>query len=453
MATSATFYLNAPSLGSATAVFTDPEMTICAGDGFYSDGVIVRELVSCSLLPQETCAGCGPTQFDVAVWARTSEPLAELPCPDCPPEYTATIGSCYLIETTAATPPTSPTTLNNYPNIAYGNNGTLIFDNVTIDGAGVVGSHLTSSFWTNTSTTTGGRMNDCGVWDTATPSATATLGFTACIEVLETKTYFVGFGNDNYGTLYLNGSTPVFTQNATIMKSNINAQGYPTSSVSATPFEYWYIYPIVLNAGTNYVTMKGTNIVTSGSNPALLGCEIYNATPSELAAVTNYTELTPYLLFTSKSKFGSAVEIGDLGAGYTCPEGYQLSCSEPYYCVKRTDITCPTTTPTYDTANVYYSYGSGGTDILLGAISSTSCDPVGTIPFVPAGETIHIGIKNGGLGSVQFGSDEGLTMPCPSDYITYCGTVHSSTGVSYVITADTKVSLTANTTGGSFVTC
>jgi len=59
MATSSTYYLNAPSLGSATAVFTDAALTVCAPNGFYSDGVIVRELVAgCVLLPQQTCTAC-----------------------------------------------------------------------------------------------------------------------------------------------------------------------------------------------------------------------------------------------------------------------------------------------------------------------------------------------------------------------------------------------------------
>jgi len=58
MATSSTYYLNGPSLGSATAVFTDPDLTLCAPDGFYFDGVIVREQVSCVLLPQQLCPAC-----------------------------------------------------------------------------------------------------------------------------------------------------------------------------------------------------------------------------------------------------------------------------------------------------------------------------------------------------------------------------------------------------------
>ena len=52
------FYINGPSLASATAVFFDAALTLCADDGFYSDGSIVREQVSCVLLPENTCASC-----------------------------------------------------------------------------------------------------------------------------------------------------------------------------------------------------------------------------------------------------------------------------------------------------------------------------------------------------------------------------------------------------------
>lgn len=58
MATSSTYYLNGPSLGSATAVFTDADLTLCAADGYYSDGTIVRQQVSCVLLPQQNCPAC-----------------------------------------------------------------------------------------------------------------------------------------------------------------------------------------------------------------------------------------------------------------------------------------------------------------------------------------------------------------------------------------------------------
>ena len=53
------YYLDAPSLGSATAVYTDASLTTCALDGFYSDNLIVRELVGCVLQPQRICPSCG----------------------------------------------------------------------------------------------------------------------------------------------------------------------------------------------------------------------------------------------------------------------------------------------------------------------------------------------------------------------------------------------------------
>jgi hypothetical protein len=58
MPTSQPYYLNAPSLGSATAIFLDAGLTTCAPDGYYSDGVIVRQQVSCVLLPQQNCPSC-----------------------------------------------------------------------------------------------------------------------------------------------------------------------------------------------------------------------------------------------------------------------------------------------------------------------------------------------------------------------------------------------------------
>ena len=59
MATQGTFYVDAPSLGSATIIYTDVNLTTVAPDGFYSDGVISREQVSGSLLPQTSCPSCG----------------------------------------------------------------------------------------------------------------------------------------------------------------------------------------------------------------------------------------------------------------------------------------------------------------------------------------------------------------------------------------------------------
>jgi hypothetical protein len=58
MATQGTYYLDAPSLSSATVIYSDVDLTTVAADGFYSDGTIVREQVSGVLLPQNSCPSC-----------------------------------------------------------------------------------------------------------------------------------------------------------------------------------------------------------------------------------------------------------------------------------------------------------------------------------------------------------------------------------------------------------
>tara|TARA_R100000734_G_scaffold19150_1_gene18642 strand:- start:4375 stop:5394 length:1020 start_codon:yes stop_codon:yes gene_type:complete len=46
MGTFNTFYINASNLSSASAVYTDEEMTTLAPSGYYSDGVVIREQLS-----------------------------------------------------------------------------------------------------------------------------------------------------------------------------------------------------------------------------------------------------------------------------------------------------------------------------------------------------------------------------------------------------------------------
>ena len=58
MAVSGTYYLNGPDLASSTAIFADDEMNVCAPNGLYSNGIIVRELLNCVLLPSQPCPQC-----------------------------------------------------------------------------------------------------------------------------------------------------------------------------------------------------------------------------------------------------------------------------------------------------------------------------------------------------------------------------------------------------------
>jgi hypothetical protein len=58
MATSGTFYLDAPSLSTATVVYSNAALTTVAANGFYSDGSIVRQQSSGVLLPPVICPSC-----------------------------------------------------------------------------------------------------------------------------------------------------------------------------------------------------------------------------------------------------------------------------------------------------------------------------------------------------------------------------------------------------------
>lgn len=77
MATSGTFYIDAPSLDTATVVYSNAALTIVAADGFYADGSIVREQVSGVLLPSVVCPAC-PSGFSSSVMGASAEAVCSL---------------------------------------------------------------------------------------------------------------------------------------------------------------------------------------------------------------------------------------------------------------------------------------------------------------------------------------------------------------------------------------
>ena len=58
MATTVNYYLNTSDFDTATGLFTDSALTICAPDGWYSDGDRHREMKSCTFLPSTSCQDC-----------------------------------------------------------------------------------------------------------------------------------------------------------------------------------------------------------------------------------------------------------------------------------------------------------------------------------------------------------------------------------------------------------
>lgn len=58
MATSGTFYLDAPSLSTATVIYSNAALTTVAANGYYSDGAIMRQQLAGVLLPPVICPAC-----------------------------------------------------------------------------------------------------------------------------------------------------------------------------------------------------------------------------------------------------------------------------------------------------------------------------------------------------------------------------------------------------------
>ena len=77
MANLGSYYINGPTLATATAVYTDVDLVYCAPDGFYSDGSIVRQQISCVLQPAQSCDVCDyPCPITPAVPAPAAQQAA-----------------------------------------------------------------------------------------------------------------------------------------------------------------------------------------------------------------------------------------------------------------------------------------------------------------------------------------------------------------------------------------
>lgn len=54
------YYMDSASFNTATALYLNQSLTVCAPDGYYSNGVSVRQQVACKLLPAVPCGSCLP---------------------------------------------------------------------------------------------------------------------------------------------------------------------------------------------------------------------------------------------------------------------------------------------------------------------------------------------------------------------------------------------------------
>jgi len=243
----------------------------------------------------------------------------------CAVDYTlAPDGSyCYKIEEVAATPPSGGTPENTVASthLSYGNFGAYIYDpGFNADGTGTSTQiPLSNPFWVNSAgNTTDGPLNRCGLWTTS-ELTDQDIGFSVCIDITETKQYYIGIAGDNRGRIVIDGIV--------IVDQDVSTLATQYSTDAQVTFKIWHIYPVSLSAGPHIIELIGHN---DGSD-ASLGAEIYNNTAVEIAAATGYAQLN--LVFSTLNYIGQPVQLSTDGLGYTCPSGYSLAaCQDPYVC-------------------------------------------------------------------------------------------------------------------------
>lgn len=229
--------------------------------------------------------------------------------------------------------------------------------------------------------TINGRLNVAGIW-TDIPLVGITqnptnewIGFTACVEVPETKVYYIGIGADNKARFKINGQLIAYLDGCT----------------NTFNFGTWHVFPITLSAGTNFVELEGWNC----NNYAAFAAEIYDATLPQLIAMTLEAQLEAVTIFTTKGKEGSQFDLGS-NSGYSCPPGWLLSfCGGVYQCVQAmslpfepcncylaTDCTNPayqvliTTAEPLDLNRIYQFQGYG--EVCFSIEVSRDCEPDAT---------------------------------------------------------------------------
>jgi hypothetical protein len=180
----------------------------------------------------------------------------------------------------------------------YNNSGNLIDQTGGTLSALVINN--TPAFWGNpTMITTNGRLNTVGL----NAPIGEFVGFTQCIDISSTGTYYVGLAADNECKFHVNG---------------IEYVNFSSSTVGDN-YRKWSVFPINLNAGKNIIELYGKN---DGSQSAF-GAEIYF--PSSFSTLTGATGsgLTQAnVIFSTLNYVGQNWEIGT-SEGYSCPTGYR----------------------------------------------------------------------------------------------------------------------------------
>jgi len=247
-------------------------------------------------------------------------------CLTCPSGYTYVVGGCEKTENLTPTSPTDPRNLVHNSNIRYGTTGTVVFGaGWNYNGSGSVFNYYNGgSFWVNpvisggNGDTVHGIMNVNAVWSSLTLD-NQYIGFPIYFTTVVEKQYYIGLGCDNIAEIKLDGVS-ILMQDTASLYSMFTTNGWSIPNASESTFRLWYIYPVLLSAGSHIIELIGHNTV----NAAAVGMDIYDMSETDLMNCTSYADMGSNLIFSSKDEVGQPVLIGNMNQGYTCDIGYIL---------------------------------------------------------------------------------------------------------------------------------
>jgi hypothetical protein len=254
--------------------------------------------------------------------------------PSCPAGFSATPAndSCRQVTYTSATFNGSGSTIQaGDTDNSYSQFGTYFYPNILDNGAlpvyyngsgaplfnqtgGTINANVVVSagtFWYNVGNNNDGRLNQVGL----SASSTSMAGFTTCINIPESKTYYLGIGSNNYSRFFVNGV--MITYFSAAVQDN---------------HKKWSVFPIPLTSGQNIIEMYGQD---DGDTITSFGCEIYDPIDfATLTAATSTGSSQANVIFTTKSFIGGNFTAGG-NVGYSCPPGFALDgCGTAYTCTK-----------------------------------------------------------------------------------------------------------------------
>ena len=200
-----------------------------------------------------------------------------------------------------------------------------------VNNDGIYGpSSITNSLWGN-GTGSAGRLNNAGVW--ASTGATALpynewLGYSYCLEINTSGTYFIGVAGDDRTRIKVNGITIYDTSFNSF--NSFTAAYFPYS----IGFSNFNVFPYTFNSGLNIIEIENLN----EGGPAAFVAEIYSGSVATLSGYTSYSQLSADTLFSTFNYIGLDIPLSSSGGttntGYTCPDGYSLyTCSGTPYCI------------------------------------------------------------------------------------------------------------------------